>query len=319
MTQRKTARLDRREFGVAACAALAGATICGQASVGFETAPESGAEIWRPRYMLASSLYGKTDVREVLAEAERIGTKYVDLWPLPHGNQREQIDEMGLEAFAALLDERGLKIGALTRYDLGPLRLEKEFEVARELGAPYIVCGSTSGAGPKGGEDLKRAVRDFAEKLKPHLARAGEYGVQIAIETHGSMLICSPDSVRWLVELTRDLPLAIALAPYHLPQDSELLAALIAELGERMAIFYAWQYGKGCMEPLPKEDELLQLPGRGGLDFGPAMAAMAKGGYRGFVEVFMHPVPRGIPILPTPREVTSAIEASQRHLNELAP
>ncbi|MCA8989414.1 MAG: sugar phosphate isomerase/epimerase, partial [Planctomycetaceae bacterium] len=177
----------------------------------------------------------------------------------------------------------------------------------------------TGGKGPKGlvGTELKAAVQDFIEQLKPHLEVAAETGVTIAIENHGNNLIESPDSLKWLAELRPSPQLGIALAPYHLPQDPELLAQLIRDLGESIVMFYAWQHGEGCTKKLPKEQELLQMPGRGPLDFGPLLAALKQIQYRGWTEVFMHPVPRGIPILETTAEVTAEINRGRDYLEKL--
>ena len=71
------------------------------------------------------------------------------------------------------------------------------------------------------------------EKLKPHLEVAEETGVTIAIENHGNNLIDSPDSLKYLAELRPSENLGIALAPYHLPQDAELIAQLVKDLGRR--------------------------------------------------------------------------------------
>ena len=138
--------------------------------------------------------------------------------------------------------------------------LKDEFKLAKRLGCPTIVTG---GAGPKGlkGDDLKQAVQKFVEQMKPHLEAAAENGVTIAIENHGNNLIESPDSLKWLVELCDNDHLGIALAPYHLEQDETMLSDLIRTLGNRIAMFYCWQHGHGCMKKLPKEEELLQLPG----------------------------------------------------------
>lgn len=65
---------------------------------------------------------------------------------------------------------------------------------------------------------------------------------------------------------------------------------------------------------LPKEQELLQLPGRGDLDFVPLLAALKKINYQGRTEIFMHPVPRGIPIQPTAEQVTAEINRSREYL-----
>ena len=188
---------------------------------------------------------------------------------------------------------------------------------AREFGASLIVTGST---GPKGlvGDELRTAVADFAEGLKPHIAAAEKHDITISIENHGSALIETPDSMKWLIEFTDSPHLGIALAPYHLPDDAELVAQLIKDLGQGLALFYAWQHGMGCHEKRPKEQELMQMPGRGSLDFSPILSALKKINYSGWTEIFMHPVPRGIPILDTTADVTSEINRARRYLDELA-
>ncbi|HAW29036.1 MAG TPA: xylose isomerase, partial [Planctomycetaceae bacterium] len=106
----------------------------------------------------------------------------------------------------------------------------------------------------------------------------------------------------------------MALAPYHLEQDPEMIGKLITDLDDRLLHFQAWQHGMGCTKKLPKEQELLQLPGRGDLNFVPLLAALKKINYQGRTEIFMHPVPRGIPILPTAEQVTAEINRSREYL-----
>ena len=264
------------------------------------------------RYTLSSCMYGTTAIAEILPEVRKIGANSIDIWPRSHGNQREQIEQMGHRRFAELLDTHGVKLGVLTHYDLGPFALQPEMQVARQLGAELLICG---GRGLKNlsGPELKQAVRAFAEQMKPHIAAAGQAGVAIGIENHGNSLIDSPDSLKWLAEFAPSKHLGIALAPYHLDQDPQLVASLIKTLGERMLMFYAWQHGKGSGK-LPKQDELLQMPGRGPLDFGPIVSALAATGYGGFVSIFMHPFPRGIPILGTTAEVTAEIRRARRYI-----
>ena len=187
--------------------------------------------------------------------------------------------------------------------------------LAQRLGCHLMVTG---GKGPRDlrGAELKAAVATFIEQMKPHLEVAEETGVTIAIENHGNSLIESPDSLKWLVELTPTKHLGVAFAPYHLPQDEALLSELIAALGSGIKMFYAWQHGMGCMTKLPKEQELLQMPGRGELDFEPLMNALAKIEYSGFTEIFMHPVPRGIPILESTSDVTAEINRARRYLQQ---
>jgi sugar phosphate isomerase/epimerase len=267
------------------------------------------------RYILASSLYGYTDVEKVLAEVQKTGATAIDIWPMVHGNQREQLDAMGEERFKGLLGQYDVELGCMTQFKLGPLGLQDEMRLARRLGCQLIVTG---GKGPKGlqGSDLRQAVGTFVEQMKPHLAVAEETGVTIAIENHGSSLIESPDSMKWLVELCRSRHLAVALAPYHLPQNAALLADLIRSLGDRIAMFYAWQHGMGCMTKLPKEQELLQMPGRGPLDFTPILAALRDIRYTGVTEIFMHPVPRGAAILESTGAVTAEVCRARRYLEK---
>jgi sugar phosphate isomerase/epimerase len=260
-------------------------------------------------------MYGYTALAEIVPEVRKIGATALDIWPKVHGNQREQLDEMGEEKFAELLKQDNVSLGCITQYKLGPFGLQKEMRLAKRLGCKTMVTG---GRGPKGlqGAALKSAVAQFVEKMKPHVAVAEETGVTIAIENHGNNLIDSPDSLKWLAELRSSKHLAIALAPYHLPQDEKLLGDLIRALDDGIAMFYAWQYGMGCHTKLPKEQELLQMPGRGDLDFTPLMAALRDIRYTGWTEIFMHPVPRGIPILDTTTAVTAEINKARKYLKD---
>ncbi len=281
------------------------------------SAPSGAAKPFGLRYILASSLYGRLPLEVVLSEVRKTGAECIDLWPEVHANQREQMEALGHDRFAALLEKHGVRLGMTTRYDLGPFRLGDELRVLHRFGAQLVVTGSRGGTFP-GGKGLKEAVQAFAKEMGPHAAAAERLGVRIGIENHGKSLVASEDSIRWFAEAARWPSLGIALAPYHLPQDAARLAALIEDLGPKLVHFYAWQYGKGCFQKLPKADELLQLPGRGPLDFGPLVAALKKIGYAGWTEVFMHPVPRGIPILPTAAEVTAEVNRARAYLDGLA-
>lgn len=272
------------------------------------------------RYLVGSSMYGELPLAEILPEVEKTGAEFLDLWPRRHGNQREQVAEMGEEAFAEQMKGHGVKLGCSTRYDLGPFGLQEEMKFVSRLGGDLLVCG---GKGKKGleGEELKSAVKAFCEQMKPHAEAAEAAGVRVGIENHGNNLIDSPDSLKWLAEFRPSESIGIALAPYHLENcgvDAEMLGQLIEDLGDRIFLFYAWQHGNGCTEAMPKELELLQMPGRGDLDFEPAVAALQKIGFAGYTEIFMHPTPRGIPILPTAGQVTEEINRARAYLEALA-
>jgi len=275
----------------------------------------AGNSRWNPRYALASSLFGEEPLEAILAVVKTTGAEAIDLWPRKHGSQREQVDEMGAETFAGLLGKYGVRLGLTTRFDLGPFRLTDEMKFVSDFGGKLIVTGPQ---GPKGqtGDNLKKAIGTFHEQLKPHIEQAEKHGVVIAIENHSGMLLDSPDAIRYFADGIRSPSLGIAFAPYHLPQEPALLADLIRHCGAKLALFYVWQHGKGCMAAQPKEDELQQLPGRGPLDFRPLLTALSEVKFDGYTEIFMHPFPRGIPIVENVQQSAVEIRKAKDHLDK---
>lgn len=111
--------LRRRDFierGLAAT--VAGAVACSQT-----TAPLAlpGREPFRPKWLVASSLYGCPPLQAIALEVAKTGSHAIDIWPLAHGKQREPIEEMGEKSIANLLENHRLSLGCLTQFKLGPL------------------------------------------------------------------------------------------------------------------------------------------------------------------------------------------------------
>ena len=300
--------LSRRQF----CAGLASTSVALATGVAHAT-PK--IEPSRLNYILSSAMYGYKPLAEIMPEVHKTGAAAIDIWPKVHGNQREQINEMGFERFQQLLQQHDVKLGVITCYALGPFKLQKEMQVARELGGDGItlVCGAR---GPKDatGAELKAAVADFIEKMQPHVEAAQATGCQIAIENHANSLISSRDSMLWFAELATSAELGLAFAPHHLPQDSQSMSTLMREVGPKVLFFYAQQHGKGSKKKLPQDEMLTQMPGRGPLDFAPVLAELLKHDFQGYTEIFMHPVPRGIPILDTTEAITAEINRSRQYL-----
>ena len=309
----KTIYTRREICRMAAAGTLFGWKTC---SWGSRALGDDGKRPFALNYILASSMYGTTRLAEILPQVAKTGASCIDIWPRGHADQREQIEAMGHDRFGELLKKNNVGLGMSTCYKLGPFRLQDEMRFVKKFGGKLLICASVGSKDPSGAE-CKRAVKQFVEKMKPHTAVAEELGLTIGIENHAHALINSPDSLRYLADLADSPSLGIALAPYHLPQDAKLLAGLIEHIGPKLALFYAWQHGQGCHKKLPKQEELEQMPGRGTLDFGPLLAALKKIGYSGWTEIFMHPVPRGIPILDTTAMVTAEINRARRYLDGL--
>ena len=311
----RTKAVERRHFLQVAGASLLASALSQEEAMSAQLArPSAAPRAWAPRYLLASSLYGYTALPEVLDQVRLCGATAVDLWPKVHGNQREQLTEMGVDAFRTHLQQREIGLGCLTQFPLGPFGLADELRLSQSLDCRLIVT-SCPGAKGQQGEALRRAVREFLQRMEPHLALAAETGVVIAIENHSNSLIDSVEALLTLHELNSSPNLGIAFAPYHLPQDVGILSECLRELGSAVKLFYAWQHGKGCMQAQPKPDELLQLPGRGELDFRPLMTVLRDNRYDGWIEIFMHPFPRGIAIHESVAEVTAEINRARDYLD----
>lgn len=302
-----TLPLTRRTWLGAATAA------CG--SLAMADASENATR-WTPAYILSSALYGGAPLSSILPEVKKTGASSIDLWPQPHGTQREEIDSLGVDAVARLLVEHQVRLGGIACYRPGAFKLATELEVARQLGDRLTVLVTMApGDGSLTGAALDRAIHEFLSKLAPSIREAEMGGGVIAIENHSNSLLKSPESIRRFAAIVESDHIGLALAPHHLPQEGQLLADLAGEVGSALKFVYAQQQGNGSSKKLPKQEELLQLPGRGPLDFGPLMRQLAASKFDGPVEIFMHPVPRGVPILPTLAEITDAVIASRQYLD----
>ncbi len=99
----------------AACPSLARAIAC--PFIAEEGGREKAPAGFALRYILASSLYGKTKLAEILPEVSKTGAEEIDLWPERHANQREQVEAMGHEKFVELLRAHGVRLGMTRRLD----------------------------------------------------------------------------------------------------------------------------------------------------------------------------------------------------------
>ncbi|MCZ6673383.1 MAG: TIM barrel protein [Verrucomicrobia bacterium] len=271
------------------------------------------------RYVLNSAMFGEKVLDTILPVIPETGCESIDIWRRVHGNQREQITAMGDAAFERLLKKHNAKISMSSCYPLGPFGLQEEMVWLNQFGGKIIVTGAGKhpDADPVGAA-AKAQVKGFLEKMKPHVAKAEETGITIALENHANQLLYHPDSLRYFAEFNKSPNLGIAFAPHHLHQWESEIPQLILDLGDSQIPFmYFQEHSDGIYEKVAKEIEMQQLPGYGGgLDYRLIVSALRDIKYTGLVEIFMHPVPRGIPILPTIGEIAAAINKSRDYINE---
>ncbi|MDF1753477.1 MAG: TIM barrel protein [Verrucomicrobiales bacterium] len=267
-------------------------------------------------YVLATALYGDMKLSEILPEVEHTGSIGIDIWGKPHGTQREEIDQMGIEAFGEMLAETGTKVVASTRYPLGCFGLQPEMPILKQLGGKILVAGSPKTRELKNAE-LKSAVSEFIEAMKPHADAAAEHGLTIAIENHSDQLISGPDAIRYFGEFNRHPAMGLAFAPHHLKDHMGKIPELILELGKaNLPFIYFQEYGDGAFHKLQKQVELEQMPGRGTLDYVILMRALKYIDFDGVGEIFMHPTPRGIPVLESVDSITELFNESRIYIDQ---
>lgn len=269
------------------------------------------------KYVLSSALYGDLPIAEVLPEVANSGSVGLDIWCKKHATHREQVDEIGFDKFEEMLAAEQVDLKVTTRYPFGPFGMEPEFAFAKQMGVEILLCATKGPKNPTGAE-AKSGVKEFIEKMKPHAEAAMENGQIIAVENHGNALLHTPDSVKYFAEFNNLPGLKVAYAPHHMQSfGDEKVAEMIKVLGaDQIPFIYFQEHGIGSKETVAKEIELEQLPGRGTLDYVPILAALREIGFNGYAEIFMHPTPRGIPMLPTAPEITKVVNESRRYLDQ---
>jgi hypothetical protein len=80
--------------------------------------------------------------------------------------------------------------------------------------------------------------------------------------------------------------------------------------------FYFQEHHPSSKKKMGREEERKQLPGYGTLDYLPILKSLKEIGFNGLSEIFMHPVPRGIPVMPTADEINELIKSSRGYLSK---
>jgi hypothetical protein len=77
------------------------------------------ADGWRPRWILSSAMYGSFPLAEIVPEVAKTNADMIDLWPKPHGTQREEVDSLGEATVREMLAAAGIRLGGRRRLASG--------------------------------------------------------------------------------------------------------------------------------------------------------------------------------------------------------
>ena len=158
-------KTSRRDFLGTMAAASTAATLA-------PLTVKAAAAKWQPRYIVGSSMYGYKPLAEILPEVRKTGSTAIDIWPKSHGNQREQLQEMG--ETLCVPAHRSLGLVAVNR----TLRATTcQLASYPSLGAtppprPGLVAGGAAGHHRKPARTTQRAAPASQDHHRPAQARA---------------------------------------------------------------------------------------------------------------------------------------------------
>ena len=167
--------LTRRTLMSSTVAVLGTASLAGEESLNSR---------WRPNYILSSALYGPATLPEILPEVAKTGATSIDLWPQPHGTQREEIESRGVEQVQQLLEKHDVRLGGIACYRPGAFKLGSELAVARQLGdSETVLVTMAPGDSTLSGKPLDAAIRAFLSKLSPQSNKPSQEQTSLQLKT----------------------------------------------------------------------------------------------------------------------------------------
>ena len=283
--------MNRREFLLTSAGVAAGLSVSDM----LQSAQAAATPRWKMRLSTSTIQFTRLPIEQACERIATLGFEGIDIWS-PHAKCPHLDDvqaRLGVEGLKGLLAKHKLKLYAFSVYAGG---YPKYAELLGKAGGGVAVRGSAKPFKP---EDLTAAMKDFMEKLKPELELAEKYNSYLAIENHGNALLHSLDSFKAFVDNNKHERLGLALAPYHLQTVKASIEEAIAISGKQLFFFYAWQFAP----------DVNQLPGHGPADMTPWLAALAKIGYRWYVNPFMHHEPE-------PDVISAALAKARDYLKE---
>lgn len=231
-------------------------------------------------YFASSVAFGEQPLADACAALRTLGVREVDIWSVANWCDHLPPDDPNpdLEGVKRTLDEFQLSCRAISAYgkDSDEMLLAR-LEHLAALGGKALVRGSAPDA---------MTVKEFAVSFTPFVRRAEELGVQIAIENHRGHVVNSIASMRQLLARIESPALGIAFAPIHVHIAQEDISDAIHAVGDRIGLFYAWDWGPTADENWRDPQE--QVPGTGVIDFHAMFRALHDIGYQDPLCLFAH-------------------------------
>lgn len=231
-------------------------------------------------YFASSVAFGEQPFAHACAALRNLGVNEVDIWSVANwcNHLPPEEPEPDLEVVKRTLDEYQLSCRAISAYgkDSDEMLLAR-LEHLAALGGKALVRGSAP-------DDI--TVKEFADGFLPFVRRAEELGVQISIENHRGHVVNTIASMQELLARIESPALGIAIAPIHVHIAQESIAEAIHAVGDRIGLFYAWDWGPTADQNWRDPQE--QVPGTGVIDFHAMFRALNDIAYQDPLCLFAH-------------------------------
>ncbi|MCW4456654.1 sugar phosphate isomerase/epimerase [Microbacterium sp. MPKO10] len=251
-----------------------------------------------PRLSLNQATIKYADLDTALRVTADAGYQSVGLW-------REPVQEVGLDAAAAMIRDSGLRVSSMCRGGFftpleGPERRRAIDDNRRAIEETARVTDAAAdgsravlvlvaGGLPGGSRDLIGARERVGEALAELVEPAQAAGVQLAIEPLHPMYVSDRAVVSTLgqaLDIAEPFPaeaVGVVVDTFHIWWDPDVLAQVArAGAAGRIASYQVCDWAT----PLPADVLLSRhYPGDGVIDFAPLTRAVTDAGYTGDVEV----------------------------------
>jgi sugar phosphate isomerase/epimerase len=166
----------------------------------------------------------------------------------------------------------GLELLAMEQPSQDPVKMEKAFQAAAEIGIPIINCG------PGGKTDDEATLQQSIDSIGKLADMAGKYGVTLCVKAHVGAAIYNTPTTLKLMEAITSPAFGIDMDPSHIFRANENPVDAIAAVIKRVKHVHIRDCKGRQHGPGKPED---QANGRGDIDLVGYIRVLHQGGYTG--------------------------------------